>query len=67
MPIHPQVEWQATLMNLDGIQTLVVSRLTVAEPVNEILFFLAAIRAGGILSMIKPVEVLLERRVVTGS
>ena len=28
MPIHPQVKWQATLMNLDGIQTLVVSRLT---------------------------------------
>ena len=27
-PLHPQVEWQATLMTLDGTQTLVVSRLT---------------------------------------
>ena len=26
--LHPQVEWQATLMTLDGTQTLVVSRLT---------------------------------------
>ena len=27
-PLHPQVEWQATLMTLDGTQTLVVSRLS---------------------------------------
>ena len=27
-PLHPQVYWQATLMTLDGTQTLVVSRLT---------------------------------------
>ena len=26
--LHPQVEWQATLMTFDGIQTLVVSRLS---------------------------------------
>ena len=26
-PLHPQVEWQATLMTLDGTQTL-VSRIT---------------------------------------
>ena len=35
---------------------------TVAEPVKEILFFLAAIRTGGILRRIKSLEVLLERR-----
>ena len=27
-PLHPQVEWQATLVTLDGTQTLVVSRLS---------------------------------------
>ena len=27
-PLHPQVEWQATLMTLDGTQTLVASRIT---------------------------------------
>ena len=27
-PLHPQVEWHATLMTLDGTQTLVVSRLS---------------------------------------
>ena len=28
MPLHPQVGWQATLMTLDGTQTLVASRMT---------------------------------------
>ena len=28
MPLYPQVEWQATLVTLDGIQTLVVSQLS---------------------------------------
>ena len=28
MPLHPQVGWQATLMALDGTQTLVASRMT---------------------------------------
>ena len=28
MPLHSQVEWQATSMTLDGTQTLVVSWLT---------------------------------------
>ena len=28
MPLNPQVEWQATLMTLDGTQTLVASRMT---------------------------------------
>ena len=28
MPLHPQVGWQATLMTLDGTQTLVASRIT---------------------------------------
>ena len=28
MPLHLKVEWQATLMTLDGTQTLVVSRIT---------------------------------------
>ena len=27
-PLHPQIEWQATLMTLDGTQTLVVSGIT---------------------------------------
>ena len=27
-PLRPQVRWQATLMTLDGTQTLVVSRIT---------------------------------------
>ena len=27
-PLHPQVGWQATLMTLDGTQTLVASRMT---------------------------------------
>ena len=27
-PLHSQVEWQATLMTLDGTQTLVASRIT---------------------------------------
>ena len=27
-PLHPQVEWQVTLMTLDGTQTLVASRIT---------------------------------------
>ena len=27
-PLHPQVGWQATLMTLDGTQTLVASRIT---------------------------------------
>ena len=27
-PLHPQVEWQATLMTLDGTQTLVASWMT---------------------------------------
>ena len=27
-PLYPQVGWQATLMTLDGTQTLVVSRMT---------------------------------------
>ena len=28
MPLHPQVGWLATLMTIDGTQTLVVSRIT---------------------------------------
>ena len=28
MPLHLQVGWQATLMTLDGIQTLVAARMT---------------------------------------
>ena len=28
MPLRPQVGWQATLMTLDGTQTLVASRMT---------------------------------------
>ena len=28
MPLHPQVGWQATLMTLDGTQTLFASRMT---------------------------------------
>ena len=28
VPLHPQVGWQATLMTLDGTQTLVASRMT---------------------------------------
>ena len=28
MPLYPQVGWQATLMTLDGTQTLVASRMT---------------------------------------
>ena len=28
MPLHPQVEWQGTLMTLDGTQTLASSRMT---------------------------------------
>ena len=28
MPLHPQIGWQATLMALDGTQTLVASRMT---------------------------------------
>ena len=28
MLLHPQVEWQAILMTLDGTQTLVASRIT---------------------------------------
>ena len=27
-PLYPQVEWQATLVTLDGTQTLVVSQLS---------------------------------------
>ena len=27
-PLHPQVGWPATLMTLDGTQTLVASRIT---------------------------------------
>ena len=27
-PLHPQVGWQATLMTLDGTQTLIASRIT---------------------------------------
>ena len=27
-PLHPQVDWQATIMTLDGTQTFVVSRIT---------------------------------------
>ena len=27
MPLYPQGEWQATLMTLDGTQTLVASRM----------------------------------------
>ena len=29
--LHPQVGWQATLMTLDGTQTLVGSRMTVLD------------------------------------
>ena len=28
MPLHLKVEWQATLMTLDGTQTLIASRMT---------------------------------------
>ena len=28
MPLEPQVGWQATLMTLDGTETLVASRMT---------------------------------------
>ena len=31
MPLHPQVEWQATLMTLDDNKTLVVSWITKLE------------------------------------
>ena len=30
-PLHPQVGWQATLMTLDGTQTLVASRIKELE------------------------------------
>ena len=67
-PLHPQVGWQATLMTLDGTQTLVASRMTELDSrgASERDLVLLLYNSGKLdLEKVETMEVLLKRRVMT--